>query len=126
MIVGVDCWLIVFGDCKCKHRCLYRSCRRDIVDEMTSLVAAYIKLAAAPAPQNGTMSLPADVRRTLRACSHCAVLTADVPIDSSGRYEDVAHVVDVSDSVRFVGGINKPKLITCTDSHGQYVLTAFG
>ena len=105
------------------HQILGTNHRRALVDEMTSLVAAYIKLAAAPAPSNGTtpMLMPADVRRTLRACGHCAVLSDDVPVDTSGRYDNVAFVADVSDTVRFVGGINKPKFIACTDSHGRCV-----
>lgn len=47
------------------------------------------------------------------------VTSVSLPVDRGCRYEGVPHFVQFGDRIQFVGGINKPKLITCTDSQGR-------
>jgi hypothetical protein len=61
------------------------------------------------------------VRRSLakRTFTHVPVLSANLPVDVSGRYDDVPHIVAFGDRIQFLGGVNAPKLVTVSDSHGH-------
>lgn len=47
------------------------------------------------------------------------VLSMMLPVDHSLRYEDIPVVASIEDKITFPGGINKPKLVTLWDSHGN-------
>ena len=48
------------------------------------------------------------------------VTSVAVPVDLSCRYEGLPHHQAFGERVRFVGGINKPKLVVALDS-GEYL-----
>ena len=43
------------------------------------------------------------------------VVSMSVPVDPSCKYDDLACFSAFGDTIQFVGGINKPKLVQCFD-----------
>lgn len=88
--------------------------------QMEMLVDVYIELAAAPAPKDGhPIPFPAALRRSTRAMPRVPVASASLAVDPSCRYEDVPTLMSFGDRLTFVGGINRPKLVSCVDSAGR-------
>ncbi|KAL6779607.1 ATM1 [Auxenochlorella protothecoides x Auxenochlorella symbiontica] len=93
---------------------------RELVAQMEMLIDVYIELAAAPAPKDGhPIPFPAALRRSTRAMPRVPVASASLAVDPSCRYEDVPTLVSFGDRLTFVGGINRPKLVSCVDSAGR-------
>lgn len=97
--------------------------RRVLVDEMHAVVDAYIRLAAHAPPRDArTMPTPSDMRRVvLNQNTQCPLMSVEVPVDISGRYDEVPRMARVDSSIRIMLGVNKPKLVMCVDDHGRYV-----
>lgn len=80
--------------------------------QVTSLVEGYIELAAIPVRDQATqMPLPAAWRRTYKALDLVPIVSKEVEIDASCQYDNIATLMSFGDSMSFVGGINKPKLV---------------
>ncbi len=92
----------------------------EVVAPLAAAAEAYVELASVAVPRERVepMALPAGFRRRLLRLAAVPVLTLPLPVDPTGQYADVPYVAAVGDSVRFVGGINKPKLLEVTDSTG--------
>lgn len=69
--------------------------------------------------QGAPMTFPSSLRRSTRDLQLVPVVSAPVEVDPSCRYADLPHFSHFGDSISFVGGINKPKLIQCFDSAGH-------
>lgn len=69
--------------------------------------------------QGAPMTFPSSLRRRTRDLRLVPVVSAPVEVDPSCRYDNLPHFSHFGDSISFVGGINKPKLIQCFDSAGQ-------
>ena len=41
------------------------------------------------------------------------VVSVSIPVDPSCKYEGLACFASFGDTIQFVGGINKPKLVQC-------------
>ena len=82
--------------------------------QVQQLVEAYIELAAVPVAQDAVkpMPVPSAWRRSHRQLHLVPVVSKEVPIDPSGRYDNLAYLVAFGDTMSFVGGINKPKLVS--------------
>ncbi|KAL4452130.1 hypothetical protein ABPG75_007792 [Micractinium tetrahymenae] len=93
---------------------------RAVVREMGELIDGYIELAAAPAPSKDAeeMAFPGALRRSRQNYIHLPVTSVTLPVDPSGHYEGFPHFVSFAERIKFVGGINKPKIVTVTDSWG--------
>ena len=93
-----------------------------MVQQITSLVEGYIELAAIPVGDRvNQMLLPAAWRRTYKNMDLVPIVSKEVQVDPSGRYEDITTLAAFGDSMSFVGGINKPKLVRpcfCRDQCG--------
>ena len=66
------------------------------------------------------MAFPAPIRR--RLLNHVTLLpiiTQQLEVDPSGRYEGVPHLVDIGAQIDFAGGVNAPKVMHVTDSEGR-------
>jgi hypothetical protein len=50
---------------------------------------------------------------------HIPVTSATLPVDPSARYADFPHFVAFGERIKFAGGVNKPKIVTATDSEGH-------
>ena len=46
------------------------------------------------------------------------VPSVSLPVDRGGRYDAFPHFVGFAERIKFVGGINKPKIVSVTDSEG--------
>ena len=65
------------------------------------------------------MAFPAAIRRSTKNLPLVPIVSAPIQPDASCQYADLPHFSHFGDSVRYVGGINAPKLIHCYDSHGH-------
>ena len=65
------------------------------------------------------MPFPSGLRRKNRDFTLVPVVSAPVEVDPSCCYANLPHFTHFGDSISFVGGINKPKLIQCFDSSGR-------
>lgn len=73
----------------------------------------YIELAAIPVGDKAhQMPLPASWRRAHKDMELVPIVSKDVEVDPSGRYDNIAYLSAFGDSMSFVGGINKPKLVS--------------
>lgn len=96
---------------------------KELLDQMSSLVNAYVELAALPAPAGHVDSLPdqpfpAQIRRRVKDLKRIPVVSSSLEVDPSCTYQEIPYVVTFGERISFVGGVNKPKLIKCLDSHG--------
>ncbi|PSC71129.1 serine threonine-kinase ATM isoform X1 [Micractinium conductrix] len=92
-----------------------------IVKEMGELIDGYIDLAATPPPSKDAeeMAFPGGLRRSRQNYQHLPVTSVTLPVDPSGRYEGFPHFVAFAERIKFVGGINKPKIVSVADSEGR-------
>ena len=65
------------------------------------------------------MAFPSSLRRRNKDLHLVPVVSAPVEVDPSCRYDNLPYFTHFGDSISFVGGINKPKLIQCFDSTGR-------
>ena len=83
-----------------------------MVKQVTSLVEGYISLAAIAVPEKATqMPLPAHWRRAHKDFDLVPVVSKELTVDPSCRYEEITYTSSFGDTMTFVGGINKPKLV---------------
>jgi ataxia telangiectasia mutated family protein len=54
-----------------------------------------------------------------RELNHVPVLSILLPLDLSLEYNNIPTISSIDEKITFPGGINKPKLVTITDSHGD-------
>mmetsp|Transcript_7538 Transcript_7538/g.18536 ORF Transcript_7538/g.18536 Transcript_7538/m.18536 type:complete len:1263 (+) Transcript_7538:1-3789(+) len=97
-----------------------RASHSDLIDQMQKLSEAYIELAAHPVPKlkaNATLNLGNLKFAKLRnlACSLVHVPTA--PVCFAGDVPALVSHFEVK--VRFVGGVNAPKVVKCIDQRGN-------
>ena len=85
-----------------------------MVAQVQQLVEAYIELAAVPVAQDHvkSMAVPSAWRRSHRQLHLVPVVSKEVAVDPSCRYDNLAYLVGFGDTMSFVGGINKPKLVS--------------
>lgn len=48
-------------------------------------------------------------------CCQVPVVSVSIPVDPSCKYEGIPCFTAFGDTILFVGGINKPKLVQCYD-----------
>jgi hypothetical protein len=89
-----------------------------IVDELDCATQGYIEIAMSdvesPAP------FPAKWRRKFcKELTNIPLLSVLLPFDLTLKYADLPTIASIDEMMKFPGGINKPKLVTLTDSHGQ-------
>lgn len=92
-----------------------------IVYEMEIATQGYIDLARTSVPKQAKeMPFPAKYRRQFcRELKSIPVLSVLLPLDLSLAYKDLPTIEMIDEKIRFPGGINKPKLVTITDSFGH-------
>ncbi|KAK9814933.1 hypothetical protein WJX73_002395 [Symbiochloris irregularis] len=96
--------------------------RTELVTQMTTLVDFYIELAVVPPPADTNkmaMPFPAALRRRLPTLPLVPVISSDVPIDPAAQYDNITHFAGFGETIRFAGGINRPKIVKCRDSAGR-------
>ena len=110
---------------------------RPVLVELELVVAAYRELSLASVDiaklQAAGMTLPLDSlskkmgKRQFPRLGVVPVLTWPLPVNPEGVYnpDDMPRVESIETHVRFVGGINLPKLITIRDSFGQVRIPVF-
>jgi ataxia telangiectasia mutated family protein len=91
---------------------------------MELLIRSYIELAKAPAPADPnatTMPFPASIRRERQNLDAIPLMTEKIPIDPECQYiaGNFPTFVEFKNTIRFVGGINRPKLCVAVDSDGR-------
>ena len=93
-----------------------------VVKQMETMLELYIKLAELATPKNNNtgMSMPREFRHGLKDLHLMPLVSVGLPVNPGGDYSagSFPHIQSVSDSISFVGGVNKPKLIKVFDSHG--------
>lgn len=95
-----------------------RSAKR--AKDLEILCNASLEWATHTLPKNdkgGSVPLNAAIRkiRDLKV----PVMTIDLPVDLSTRYDNFVHVQRYSTKYKIMGGINLPKVMECTGSDGQ-------
>ena len=80
--------------------------------------AFYVLEVASPAPTQSTL-LHHRLLWRCRNYTHLPVTSASLPVDPAGRYDAFPHFVGFAERIKFAGGINKPKIVTGTDSEGR-------
>ena len=94
------------------------------VAELQDAIAAYTELALASIPPTKRASatvaqVAPRMQRGVAGKQHCPVLSLPVEVRPDGKYEGLPYVKRVLPGIRFVGGINVPKLIEVEDNFGQ-------
>ncbi|KAH7622345.1 putative Serine/threonine-protein kinase ATM [Nannochloris sp. 'desiccata'] len=93
---------------------------KTVVSELQVAIDCYIELAAINVKkEQSSMAFPANLRRKLIRCKNIPVLSLSLPLDLSLRYDDLPYFSSVSENIPLMNGINKPKLVQVTDSHGN-------
>ena len=92
-----------------------------IVNELECATQGYIEIAMSDVePSAKTATFPAKWRRKFcKELDHIPLLSVLLPFDLSLEYGDLPTIVSIEEKMVFPGGINKPKLVTLLDSHGQ-------
>lgn len=57
------------------------------------------------------MVMPGGIRRRVRPLPHVPVITAPLEVDLTCAYKGLPHFTHFAGNIKFVGGINKPKLV---------------
>lgn len=102
-----------------------RSQMPNIVQHLEFLSDGYIKLAGDPIPKatksrEKTFGIrPDNPLLRVRNLASIPPITADIPIDDTCQYKNVAGIERFENSYWIPGGINAPKVITCRSSNGQ-------
>lgn len=105
-------WIILYPGIITEER---HGDRQELCSQISSLISAYIELAAVKAPDKDIMAFPGNLRRAVKNLSRVPIVSRQIPVDPGGRYDDLPYFTHFGDAVRFVGGINKPKLVECFD-----------
>lgn len=86
---------------------------------MSVIVDAYVNLAATKPPNGRAQSVifPATIQHDVQNLELIPILSKHLEVQRDGQY-DFSHFKSFSRNIRFVGGLNKPKLIECEDSEG--------
>jgi hypothetical protein len=100
------------------------------VRELEDIVGTYTPLAIAEvAPARQAHSTVNDVvpgaARKLQGKTRVPVLSLPLPKQPDGKYDDLPYVAKVHAKIRFVGGVNAPKLLYVEDNFGK-VCTIIG
>ena len=95
-----------------------------IITQMGLLIESYIKLAKASAPTDthaATMPFPASIRRERQHLDAIPLPTETIPIEPGCQYSAGTFPTfsKFKNTIRFVGGINRPKLCVAIDSNGR-------
>jgi len=87
--------------------------RKEVVKQVRLLVEGYIEVAALPVKKDvSSMPVPSSWRRRHQNLTRCPLVSKEMPVDPSGAYADFPHVVGYGETITFVGGINRPKLVS--------------
>ena len=63
------------------------------------------------AQQKDSMTMPGGIRRRVRQLPRVPVITAPLEVDLTCAYEGLPHFTHFAGNIKFVGGINQPKLV---------------
>ena len=63
------------------------------------------------AQQKDSMAMPGGIRRRVRQLPRVPVITAPLEVDLTCAYEGLPHFTHFAGNIKFVGGINQPKLV---------------
>lgn len=106
-------WLICSKVFQGKKLQVFDAYRKEVVKQVSLVVEGYIELAAVPVSDKANqMPLPAAWKRAHRDLHLVPVVSKEVAVDPSCQYDGIAHLTSFGDTMTFVGGINKPKLVT--------------
>lgn len=87
--------------------------RGRLVAQMERLAEAYIELAAVSVrKEEDSMPLSTSWVRKLKALGRPPIVSKSVAVDPSCRYDGLPGLANFEDAISFVGGINKPKLVS--------------
>jgi len=90
-----------------------------LVSQTQALGEAYIELAALPAPRDAVrVGLPSTLRRAAAACVDLPPASRALPVRPDADYSSAPRFTGFGSAARFVGGINRPKLVTVHASDG--------
>lgn len=98
----------------------YHPKTRNVVGQMSLIVDAYVNLAAAKVPDGRApvVVFPLHIQREVQNLDLIPILSKNLEVQRDGQYR-FSHFRSFSRNIRFVGGLNKPKLIACEDSEGM-------
>ncbi len=117
-------------------RSLQRCARHDVTSGIADTSVTAVRCmrrytahrpAARLAPLSGFVqdgeqqAMPSNLRKSrLPPLSLVPVITREVEVDPGGRYEGLPHFSHFGDQIKFVGGVNRPKLIqACCSTEGR-------
>ena len=64
---------------------------------------------------------PTPPTQSRRNYHHLPITSASLAVDPGAHYASFPHFVSFAEKIKFAGGVNKPKIVTVTDSQGaQY------
>ena len=90
-----------------------------LVAQTETLGEVYIEISALAAAREATrVSLPAATRRAAAGCGDLPPTGRALPVRPDADYSDAPRFAGFGPAARFVGGINRPKLVTVADSAG--------
>ena len=92
-----------------------------IVTELDCATQGYIEIAMSDVDSSAKSApFPAKWRRKFsKELGNIPLLSVLLPFDLSLKYTDLPTIASIDEKMTFPGGINKPKLVTLVDSHGQ-------
>ncbi len=92
-----------------------------IVNELDCATQGYIEIAMSDVEASAKAApFPAKWRRKFcKELTNIPLLSVRLPFDLSLAYSDLPTISSIDEKMTFPGGINKPKLVTLVDSHGQ-------
>eukprot|EP01119_Soliformovum_irregulare_P003410 TRINITY_DN1390_c0_g2_i1.p1 TRINITY_DN1390_c0_g2~~TRINITY_DN1390_c0_g2_i1.p1 ORF type:complete len:551 (-),score=136.76 TRINITY_DN1390_c0_g2_i1:183-1682(-) len=95
--------------------------KADLIMGMEELVEAYIGLALLDCEdkkkETKPILLPPFIRK-IKNQKLLAVPTINMPVDHTGQYREIVHIMGLGDTYTLVGGLNLPKRIECKGSNG--------
>src|SRR3990167_5192867 len=86
---------------------------------MNELVDEYIALALMEVTTKQKKQKMPKSFLSLGKMKEIAVTTAEIPIEKTGKYQDITSIERFENEFTLVGGVNVPKLIVCTGSNGK-------
>ncbi|GAX72620.1 hypothetical protein CEUSTIGMA_g76.t1 [Chlamydomonas eustigma] len=93
-----------------------------LLQQYDIVASAYIELAAIKAPkQDATMPLPGKIKRIIEEANLVPLLSVTISVSTSASYltEELPMTLRMETTIKFPGGVNKPKLVEVTDSFGK-------
>lgn len=96
----------------------------EVVRKMEALSVAYLELANWDVTDFKNEQKPFPIDRKLqftklKDITGVLLPTAELKVDQTGNYSDVVYPSKFSPTMRLVGGVNLPKVISCTGSDGK-------